>query len=509
MYYMKKPTIMFRKYESFGYITDNRNFSYITTEDVESIIGDKILSNTGAIFYSILSDIPQGIDELTKQICGYFPDINCGLIRRDAVDFYELLIEDGFIVSGLTADECNDQITPFSYNCPTSQFKSSTIPKLGGNVTKSSQQFFDEYYQGKPKLSSIHVEITSRCNERCIHCYIPHENKICDIGNDVFYEILHQAIEMKVLHITISGGEPMLHNSFVAFLHKIKEYQFSVNILSNLTLLSDTIINEMKNNPLLGVQTSLYSMNPSIHDEITQVKGSFNKTRNSIIKLVENNIPLQISCPIMRQNRNCYNDVKKWASEYRLNVSHDYVIIGKYDHSTQNLKCRLPFADVKELLKEVAENDDNYYEDMRKEVENKKSISPEDYICSVCESSICISENGNVYPCAGWQGYVVGNITNTSLSEIWESSDKVNYLRSLKIKDFPKCEQCPNISYCTMCMVRNANEDSMGNPLSVNEYFCNVSEFNRVMLQEHEKQKTIIKVLHSTNSSPTNPSSLE
>lgn len=49
--------------------------------------------------------------------------------------------------------------------------------------------------------------------------------------------------------------------------------------LVNLTLLNDEIIEEMKTNPLLGVQVSLYSMNSHIHDKITQMKGSFEKQK--------------------------------------------------------------------------------------------------------------------------------------------------------------------------------------------------------------------------------------
>ena len=45
---------------------------------------------------------------------------------------------------------------------------------------------------------------------------------------------------------------------------------------------ANEIIAEMKSNPLLGVQVSLYSMNSDIHDEITQTKGSFKKTISGI-----------------------------------------------------------------------------------------------------------------------------------------------------------------------------------------------------------------------------------
>lgn len=48
MFLKKKSNVMFRNYNSFGYITDNRNFGYKKINDNESNIGDKILSESGA-----------------------------------------------------------------------------------------------------------------------------------------------------------------------------------------------------------------------------------------------------------------------------------------------------------------------------------------------------------------------------------------------------------------------------------------------------------------------------
>ncbi len=35
-----------------------------------------------------------------------------------------------------------------------------------------------------------------------------------------------------------------------------------------------------------------------------------------------------------------------------------------------------------------------------------------------------------------------------------------------------------------MCMVRNANENPHGDPLAVNEYFCNIAKINREIVFE-------------------------
>jgi radical SAM protein with 4Fe4S-binding SPASM domain len=225
-------------------------------------------------------------------------------------------------------------------------------------------------------------------------------------------------------------------------------------------------------------------MDSEIHDEITTVKGSFEKTKKGILKLIENDIPMKISCPILKQNKNCYHDVIEWAEKHKIIIESDYEIIARYNHTTQNINNRLSIYEIKELINEKIKYEPNYIEEMKKTVENKKNSSPNDIVCSICHSSICIADNGNVYPCACWNNYIVGNVQETSLKEIWKNSEKIQYLRALRKKDFPKCIKCSEKEYCTMCMVRNANEDSKGDPLTVNEFFCDIAKLNKEIILE-------------------------
>ncbi|NDL66054.1 PqqD family peptide modification chaperone [Acerihabitans arboris] len=491
MFLKKKANVIFRNYDSFGYITDNRNFGYKKINDNRNYIGDKILSESGAVFFSVLDRKPQTLNDLVKKIKKQFSDVGISTIQNDAEEFYSRLERDGFIVSGETLQECEQNDKRFSYKSLEPQLidKFSFPPII--YPEKSTQDFLEEHFNGKPQLTNLHIEITSKCNERCIHCYIPHENKISNIDSKLFYSILEQCKKMRVLHLTLSGGEPMLHKNFCDFLRKCREYEFSVNVLSNLTLLDNEILNEMKANPLLGVQVSLYSMNPAIHDEITKRKGSFEKTKNAILELIKNNIPLQISCPIMQLNKKNYGDVIKWAEKYNVHAGADYVLIARYNHTTNNLNCRLSVNEVKEVISSKVTNNAEYFKEMKLEYENKKNITSSDFVCSVCNSSLCIEDNGNVYPCAGWQGYVVGNVKETALSDIWDYSEKIRYLRGLRKSDFPKCLQCADKEFCTMCMVRNANESPQGDPLTVNEYFCEIAKFSKEMMLEQKGKITI------------------
>jgi radical SAM protein with 4Fe4S-binding SPASM domain len=233
-------------------------------------------------------------------------------------------------------------------------------------------------------------------------------------------------------------------------------------------------------------------MKPDIHDSITGLKGSFNKTKDNILRLIENDIPLQISCPTMKQNKNCFAGVLNWAKERKVRAETDFIMMARYDHTADNLDNRLSLDEAGKIITEVIEHNAHYQEELLKtDFEKAESRSIDnDIVCGVCISSICMVANGNVYPCPGWQGYMCGNIRETPLKEIWENSIKVKYLRSLRKKNFPMCLKCPDRAFCAMCMVRNANENPEGDPLIINRHFCKVAALNRkIVLDWKERQR--------------------
>lgn len=346
MYYKLKSNILFRNYKTYGYITDDRNYRYIK----DRLVGDRVVSESGAVFLSSLTKNPKSINEICSSIEKKYPDIDRILIKNDVEEFFTSLVNDGFICKGVSANECNNNDYVFSYKKRSNEILAHDHDSDFFNTV----EFLEKNDQEKYRLNSVHIEITSKCNERCIHCYIPHGNKIKTLDIKHIYSILEQCRDMNVMHIVLSGGEPMLYKDFIGILKKCREYDFAVSVLTNLTLLTNNIIEEMCLNGLLGVQTSLYSMDSVIHDSITKMTGSFDKTKTAILKLIDNDIPLQISCPIMKQNQDSYNSVLEWAANQGVVASEDFTLIAEYDHSNHNITNRLSLDEVRCILNRKA-----------------------------------------------------------------------------------------------------------------------------------------------------------
>lgn len=468
------PYILHRSYPNFGYLTDNRNFGYDNASKSCLKVGDMILSSIGDIFYSILSDKPQSIDDVVKQLGELFADIPTSVIKKDGIAFYKKLHAAGFVYYGDERKLSSEQY--FSYKITSSSECKNASEKVNQNV-------YEETFGNRPRLTRVHIDISSRCNENCIHCYIPSYKKCSIMTTEMFDNILVQCVDLNVLNITISGGEPMLNPNLGDFLLKCKEYNFSVNLLSNLTLLSEDLIEIIASNPLVSVQTSVYAMSEAIHDAITNQKGSFQKTLHAINKLYERNVPLQINCPIMKQNQNFYKDVLDFAKSKNIAADADCSLYGCYDGSKRNLSCRLKYDEISKIVKaefSSIQKSKNYIEQIQ-----SKRTDECDFICPVCKNSLCISNDGKVYPCEGWQSLTIGNLGCHSLRYIWEKAPITNQLRNLKYKDFPQCNLCQDKKYCTICLIMNANENIKGDYKNVNPFQCEVARIKREQLKKY------------------------
>lgn len=462
MFYKIRNDILFRQYEGHGYIADNSEFGYRLLDDVSLRPGEEYVSESGSVMLAVLSKSPRDIEDVIDDLMQVFVGVDRDVLREDASEFFQMLTDRGFLSVGDTLDSCVDQQLPSSPTGVTGRGAIVPVEDCGRDTIGP-----DDF------LRSIHFDIASACNERCVHCYMPQEYKTGTIDSDLFYQILEEARRLNIIHVTLSGGEPLLHRDFIDFLVRCRKLDLSVNVLSNLTLLTDDIVAEMRKNPLLSVQASLYSMDATVHDSITRQHGSFEKTRAGILKVLSAGIPVQISCPVMKQNKDTFLDVVVWGREHGIAVAIEPVIFASLDHLGGNLESRISLEDLEGVLdKELSEGYVYVLSDAAKE---KEPLTGSDPICSICRYSLCVSVNGEVFPCAGWQTNVLGNLNQQTLQDVWAGSEKIRQLRGIRRSKFPKCVDCADRGYCTVCMMCNSNENPDGDPYAISDFRCKVA----------------------------------
>ncbi|MFC2119358.1 radical SAM protein [Bacteroidota bacterium] len=466
-----------RKYGDFGYITNQ-----LTKHD-------RVYNESGADFLETITRMPRDTDDILKELFNLFKDASIDELKKDFLEFILDLENDWFLVTGSSVEELNLKEPTFSYKSANPKTATNSFGNLDKkDLVNDSVSFIYDNFKENPQILGLQVEISSRCNERCIHCYIPNSKKTYGVDIDLSFclRVLDEAKELGTLQLTLSGGELFMHKDIAVILRYARENDFSISILSNLVLLTDELIQILKEiNPSI-VQVSLYSMNPKEHDAITQVKGSFEKTKKSIEELVEAQIPVQISCPVMKINRKSYKDVLIYANKLRSKAYTDFIMMAQTDHNINNLLHRINLQETEELLMDIIKFDQDYIETTLHQESKSKNI--ERYknlpVCGVGFDSICLSSDGNYFPCPGWQGLIVGNGYNQSLKEVWKNSGQLKQLRTITNKSYPVCLSCDALDYCAMCMVRNYNENN-GDIFKITKHFCDVAFLNKKLVDKH------------------------
>ncbi|MBO7210023.1 MAG: radical SAM protein, partial [Methanobrevibacter sp.] len=426
--------------------------------------------------------------------------IDYDTLKTDFMEFAHSLADARFVVIGETIESLNNEDLDFTYNIDNpktlvTDYTQQTTEKINENT----QDFFLEEIQGRPLISALQFELSSRCNERCIHCYIPNgkKNKGFDMPLAKVKSILDEFAELGGINVTLSGGEAFLHKDLIEICRYCREKDLKISILSNLIALKDEDIKALKEVNLSLIQTSLYSMTPEIHDFITKVKGSFEKTINAIEKLVAADIPVQISCPLMKANKEGYDKVLKYAQSLKVKAQTDYIMMAQSDLNTENLANRLSLEETEKVIRTIIETDIDYNEKTLKQtsISEEMEFDLERFmkqpVCGVGYDNCCITANGDVYPCAGWQDYVLGNVYKQSLQEIWENSERIKELRKVTQASFPQCLKCEARDYCARCLVRNYNE-SGGDMFAINEHFCQVAHLNKRLVEEYREKGFLI-----------------
>lgn len=455
---------------------------------------DRIYNETGADFLNEISRNPQNVDVIIERLKALYGDsVSKDDLKNELLNFITELVQTKFLVVGETLEELDANDLDFSYAMENPKTMVNDFTQhINEVLDENTQNMMLEATQRMPRLNGIQFELTSRCNERCIHCYIPNAKK--NSGGDMSIEkvksIIDEFSDNGGLQVTLSGGEVFLHKDIIPIIKYCREKDLIITILSNLIALRDYQIPFLKHYNVSSVQVSLYSMDASVHDCITTVKGSFEKTKSAIEKLVKADVPVVISCPMMKANYKGYKEVLKYAQSIRCKVNVDVIMMAQADLDTNNLANRLSVEESGEVIKDIIENNADY----RNAISEMASFSSLMYadrdnfvklpLCGAGINDCCIAENGDVYPCAGWQDMVVGNVYKQSLKDIWDSSEKLQIIRRVTQGDFPQCLECDAQDYCSRCLVRNYNE-SNGDMFKLNQHFCDVAFLNKQIVEEY------------------------
>lgn len=415
------PThIVTRDYNHINVVYNLSKKYIITLSGVASDIWNYIYYNKLSVsFNSILEHISK------------LYDVSCEDIRSDVDEFINELFEKNFI-----------QINGKEYqNIENKVYKESNTGDIEGDIIRLMQKHNQIY--------STTFELTYNCNEKCIHCYAsyPQEN-ICNniLELDKCKEIIDELYEMKCLHISFTGGDPFMFKGFVDLFKYARSKNFVCDIYTNGQAIANKpkILDEII--PLFPrtFYISLYGSTSEVHDNITCVPGSFEKTLTTIKLLHKANISVVLNVMVMKNNYHQIQEIidlsKKLGVEYRVGLS----IINRNNGDTTPMDY---FIDDKNIIKKILTTIDSNVYSMDIPADGEKSS---EFICGAGSTALCVAPDGEVYPCVSLKTSL-GSVFNNSIKEIWKSKKRKDLVSSLVWSNTKECSNCNLLTECPHC----------------------------------------------------------
>lgn len=289
-------------------------------------------------------------------------------------------------------------------------------------------------------------EITYKCNQTCIHCYenCEYTKSMQDLDIDSIRRILIELKENGCFILNITGGEPFARKDIFHILKNARDLNFSIVLYSNGSMMKDSDITKLKEIGISKICITLFSLDPQKHDKIANGAGLQIKTLDKILKLRETGIPVRINAPLTKYNFDGYKNLVSFSREKGCELVITPTMTPKDDGDMSPLELCLSDNQFEAILLDKDVNIE--MEDDRISLDNKL----ESVACNVVFSSIAISADGKVYPCNTFK-LECGNLKEDSLSNIWNNSEVLNKLRTVKIKQVTDCNNCPNLDYCLPC----------------------------------------------------------
>ena len=309
---------------------------------------------------------------------------------------------------------------------------------------------------------SVQLDVTYRCNERCVHCYLDHDNHGEMTAAEIM-EVLDQLAEAGVFFLCLSGGEVLMRRDFFRILEYARSLLFCVKVKTNAFMIREKEADRLRELGVQAVQVSIYSHRPEVHDAITKLPGSLKRSIAGIRFLQSRGLKVIIANVLMRSNLNDYAGVKALAKELGAEYTIDPTITPKMDGD----RSILPLGIGGEDLRQVFRNGD-----LVGNVEEFCAPPPavdDDVLdglpCSAGHTACYISPYGDVYPCVQFP-LPTGNVRKQKFLEIWRHSPQMNEVRSIHARDLPVCSTCTHVGSCTRCPGLAYMEGNMRGPSS-------------------------------------------
>lgn len=269
-------------------------------------------------------------------------------------------------------------------------------------------------------LSSLHFELTSKCNALCKHCYNNSGKYNAEDRMNLkrWIDFANYIVSRGgVFECLISGGEPLLfRDGLFEIMDVLHDDGTIFLIMTNGFLLNEEYIKRFKKYQYHWFQISIDGFNAEYHDKFRQLPGSWEKAVSGAKGIVNAGIPLKIAHCVTPYNIDGIDAMCSLAAQ----IGASSIMIGGISLSGRtgtNLDLLLSDSDKKIMKNKIEENRIRYKGRMKVKSANSVRSGLINH-AKHPRSGAVIRPNGDIR-IDGMAPFVAGNILDNDFTDIW------------------------------------------------------------------------------------------
>ncbi|MBW4085034.1 radical SAM protein [Paenibacillus sp. S150] len=295
------------------------------------------------------------------------------------------------------------------------------------------------------KPYQLSIGITPKCNSKCEYCNNWKDSSSSVPSIEMISGIILDAKELGIEQVLFSGGEPLLHKEFINILRYTRTLELDPLLITNGTMLTDRIIQQLIDSGCQKVGISLDCLHPDVY---RRTRGIGNRVILDHIEHIIAEYPelnLSICCTVHKQNLHHLEELLHYCIERSLPIQFQPI-----DTSNMSADLRAAYQpdsdDIYQLdqffKKSVALKEGGY--PIYNEIQYLQNIGRyflERHFtpikCYAAFTQILINQEMKLLSC--WGGEVIGDVRESSLHSLWKSP-KLNEFRSKAL--VRQCDGC-------------------------------------------------------------------
>jgi radical SAM protein with 4Fe4S-binding SPASM domain len=302
---------------------------------------------------------------------------------------------------------------------------------------------------------SVTFQITDRCHYGCVHCYETHGDET-ELTFPEIDRILGELADEGTLYLTLTGGEPFMRRDADDILRTARSRGFAVKLLTTGWHIDERRADFLHSLGAVQVDLSFYAADAKIHDAVTQMRGSWERTLAAARRLRERGLLVRLKSPVMAANATQIPEIAAIARELGASAHFDAKVTAREDGDGSPLALR---ADDQTLRRYYTEETLGGIGRLTEAFgPAAPTASLDETPCRAAHDVCGINPQGLVSACHSIPEYA-GDLRRQSFREIWRESPLLRRMRGLTWRNIDECNRCDVRQYCNRCHAMALVED--------------------------------------------------